>query len=196
VEEILGNGGRAIAWQADVCNRYQAAGMIEQARETFGRIHFLVNAAGTYKHDPIHKLDEWDWRRLIDVNLTGTFFMCQLLGRVMADEGGGVMVNLASTVGFTGTLPEGIAYASSKAGVIGLTKQTALEYAPRNIRVNAVCPANVLEDDMPTPDIARIPLARAGTPEDVANAVLFLCSDAASFITGQTLIVDGGASLV
>jgi NAD(P)-dependent dehydrogenase (short-subunit alcohol dehydrogenase family) len=194
-DEINAAGGRAFPWQADVSNRFQAAGMIETARERFGRIHLLVNAAGAYKHDPMQKLDEWDWRRLLDVNLTGTFFMCQLTGRVMADEGGGVIVNLASTIGYTGTLPEGIGYASSKAGIIGLTKQAALELAPHNIRVNAICPGSILEDDMPPPDPVRIPLVRMGTPEDVANAVLFLCSDAASFITGQTLIVDGGAGL-
>lgn len=194
-DELNAAGGLALAWQADVANRFQAAGMVEKARESFGRVHILVNAAGTFKHDPMLKLDEWDWRRLIDVNLTGTFFMCQLLGRVMGEEGGGVIVNIASTVGYTGTLPEGIGYASSKAGVIGLTRQAALEYAPQKIRVNAVCPGSILEDDMPAPDVARIPLASAGTPQDVASAVLFLCSDAASFITGQTLIVDGGASL-
>jgi 3-oxoacyl-[acyl-carrier protein] reductase len=194
-EEIIAAGGRATAFQGDVCNRFQAAATIETAREAYGRIHILVNAAGVFKAEPMLKLDEWDWRRMVDVNITGAFFCSQLLGRVMADEGGGVIVNIAAAAGLTGTT-ESVGYTAGKAGLIGLTRQTALEYAPHNIRVNAVCPGAVAEDDMPTPDSAKIPLSRAGMLDDVANAVLFLCSDAASFITGQTLVVDGGTSLL
>jgi 3-oxoacyl-[acyl-carrier protein] reductase len=195
-DEIIRAGGAAFGWQADVCNRFQAASIVENARERYGRVHLLVNAAGVYRADPFDKLDEWDWRRMLDVNVTGAFFCSQLMGRVMAEEGGGVIVNVASTVGFTGTLPHGVGYSASKAGLIGLTRQSALELAPKNIRVNAVCPANILEPDMPAPDVSRIPLNRVAQPAEVAHLVLFLCSDAATFITGQTLIVDGGGALL
>ena len=97
--EIEAAGGRALGWQADITNRFQAASLIETARDHFGRIHILVNAAGALNTTPVLRLDEWDWRRLIEVNLTGAFFCSQLLGRVMADEGGGVIVNIASNAG-------------------------------------------------------------------------------------------------
>lgn len=189
-DEIINAGGQAAGWRADVANRFQVGSMIEAARDQFGRVSILVNAAGVYKGGPLAQLDEWDWRRQLDVNLTGAFFCCQLLGRVMADEGGGVIVNIASTAGHPGPLPEGTGYTASKAGMVGLTKQAARELAPSGIRVNAVCPGNIEGDDYgPTQ-------AGAGTPEDVAGVVLFLCSDAAAFITGQAINVDGGESMV
>jgi 3-oxoacyl-[acyl-carrier protein] reductase len=186
-------GGQAIAFRGDVGNRFQAAALIETAREAFGRIHLLVNAAGIFKAEPLKRIDEWDWRRQIEVNITGTFFCTQLLGRVMADEGGGVIVNIASTAGHPHSIEQGIGYVTGKSGVVGLTLQAARELAPDGIRVNAVCPGFIAEDDMPTiPTEPPNALRRAGTPADVADAVLFLCSDAARFITGQALNVDGG----
>ena len=190
-QELLERGVSAIGLPGDVGNRFQVAALIESARERFGKVHILVNAAGVYKPEAITKIDEWDWRRHLDVNLTGAFFCCQLISRVMIDEGTrGAIVNIA-TGAWNGTLPTGLGYIASKAGLVGLTRQAARELAPAGIRVNAVCPSNIADDDTPsdTPAMLGVP----GAPEDVANVVVFLCSEAARFITGQVIHVDGGA---
>ena len=191
-EEIKQQGGQAIAFQGDVSNRFQAAALIETARKAFGQIHILINAAGIYKPEPILKIDEWDWRRQLDVITTGTFFCSQLLGRVMADEGGGCIVNLASTAGYKHSLPQGAGYVAAKSAVVALTSQFARELAPHKIRVNAISTNFIAEPDMPGDDAPQNAMQRTGTPEEVAQVALFLCSDAASFITGQALVVDGG----
>jgi len=195
--EILAAGGKASPWQADVSNRFQVGSLIEAARDTYGKIDLLINAAGVYKVGPMPKVDEWDWRRMLEVNVNGAFFMSQLAGRVMADEGGGVIVNLASTAGHPSPLAEGVAYVTSKSALIGMTKQCAREFAPLGIRVNAVCPGNLPPDDLASaPAQPANAQGRYGTVEDVAGVVLFLCSDAARFITGQAINVDGGESMV
>ncbi|MEO1291200.1 MAG: SDR family NAD(P)-dependent oxidoreductase, partial [Chloroflexota bacterium] len=175
-------------------NRFQVSALIERARDAHGKIDFMVNTAGIFKAEPLSKMDEWDWRRQVEVNLTGTFFCTQLMSRVMVDEGGGAIVNLASTAGHPNPITEGIGYVSSKAGIIGLTKQAAQELAPHNVRVNAVCPAHIDTPDMPASDVPPNAMKRLGTSTDVANVILFLLSDAAQFITGQAINVDGGES--
>ncbi|MDX2075735.1 MAG: SDR family oxidoreductase [bacterium] len=186
-EEIKGMGGRVMAMQGDVCNRFQASALIEATREAFGRVHYLINAAGVYKAGDINGVDEWDWRRQLDVNLTGAFFCSQLIGRVMGDEGGGVILNFASTVH---TLDSGVGYIASKHGLIGMTGQFAREFAPKNIRVNVICVGDIEDNDLPTS--AHNYLGRVGMPEEVADVALFLLSDGATFITGANIPVDGG----
>ncbi|MCL4247225.1 MAG: SDR family oxidoreductase [Anaerolineae bacterium] len=181
-QAIVDAGGRALAWQTDVANRFQVSAMIEGGRDAFGRLDILVNAAGVYKRGGIHAIDEWDWRRILDVNLTGAFFCTQLLSRVMAEEGGGVIINVASDAAYPIALPEGTAYAASKTGMIGMTIQAAHELKAHNIRVNAICPGGVDEEDS-TPARTETPAA----PDMIAPLVLFLCSDDAQLITGQAI---------
>ena len=193
-DAINADGGTAIGFHGDISNRFQVSALIERARDAYGRINFLVNTAGIYKSEEMAGMDEWDWRRQIEVNLTGAFFCTQLMSRVMADEGGGVIVNLASTAGHPNPIEAGVGYVSSKSGLIGLTKQSARELASKNVRVNAVCPAYIDTPDMPTIDNPQNALQRLGKPDDIANVILFLLSDAAQFITGQAINVDGGDS--
>lgn len=189
-DEIIANGGQSLAVQGDVSNRFQASGIIEKTRAKFDRVDILVNAAGVFHAREFTKTDEWDWRRQLDVNLTGTFFFTQLLSRVMIDEQiNGTIINMSNSAWNT-SIQSGVGYVASKAGVIGLTHQTARELGEHSIRVNAVCTSNIEGDDAPMKE--QNILKRIGTPEDVANAVLFLCSDAALFITGQIIYVDGG----
>ena len=190
-EIVAGGGGacaKALACPGDVSNRFQAANLIERARDQFGRISLLVNAAGAGPLErPLLQLDEWDWRRLLDVNLTGAFFCTQLLGRVMAEEGGGVILNVVFS-----TIPDPIpgtvrldnsgrggggdaATAAARAGLLGLTQQSARELAPLGIRVNALCAATDAD------------------PAEAAALALFLCSEAAATLNGQSLQAGAGA---
>lgn len=193
-EHIQAQGGTATPWQADIGNKLFVGPMIEAMRDAFGQIDLVVNTAGVERSGSFLKMDEWDWRKSIEVNLNGAFFVTQLAGRVMADEGGGVIVNLASPAGLGSTRAYPAPYAASKAGVIAMSREAARELAPFGVRVNVVCAANIAEDS-PTDDLSRIPQGRLGRPEEVAGAILFLCSDAAAYITGQTLYVDGGETM-
>ncbi len=200
-DEILARGGQAIEVTADVAKKMQVGPMVEAVQDRWGRLDILVNNAGVEPKASVLTLDEWDWDRTLGVNLKGTFLCTQLVGRLMRDQGGGVIVNIASIAGHKSPLPNASAYCASKAGVVGFTRECAREFAAYHIRVNAVCPGVIVtpmtEKSRSDLDIMRkwmedIPQARLGEPEEVAAAVLFLCSDAASYITGQTLVVDGG----
>jgi NAD(P)-dependent dehydrogenase (short-subunit alcohol dehydrogenase family) len=201
VQSILSAGGRCKPYIFDVAMKMPVQAMIEQVRDDWGSLDILVNNAGVEPHASILEMDEWDWRRTIDVNLSGPFFTIQSAARVMRQQGGGVIVNIASIAGRAHGLRERAAYVASKTGLIGLTREAARELAAYNIRVNAVCPG-VIETEMTAAlrqDEAMlrrwledIPEGRLGRPEDVANLVLFLCSDLAAYLTGQAINVDGG----
>jgi NAD(P)-dependent dehydrogenase (short-subunit alcohol dehydrogenase family) len=201
VEVIQGEGGTVQGFVADVANKMQVQMMIEDVRDAFGRIDILINNAGVEPHASLLALDEYDWDRTLAVNLKGPFLTMQSVGRVMADEGGGVMVNIASIAGRAHGLKDRAAYVASKSGLIGLTREAAREFAAHGIRVNAVCPgvietemtAKLREDEaMMARWLADIPEGRLGLPEDVVGLVMFLCSDAAAYVTGQAINVDGG----
>jgi 3-oxoacyl-[acyl-carrier protein] reductase len=165
------------------------------------QIDILINNAGVEPHKSIVTMDEWDWDRTIDVNLKGAFLCSQSVGRMMRDRDGGAIVNIASIAGRAAGLRDRSAYVAGKAGLIGFTKECAREFAPYHIRVNAVCPGVIItEMTAPLQQNAEqmkkwledIPLGRLGDPADVTGLVLFLCSDAARYITGQAINVDGG----
>jgi NAD(P)-dependent dehydrogenase (short-subunit alcohol dehydrogenase family) len=190
------------AYALDVRDSEEVTEVIDVIAQTLGQIDILVNNAGTGDLRPLHTVDDKLWHRLIDVNLTGTFNLTRAVIPYMLETGGGAIVNNASVSGFAPTRNEA-AYSAAKAGVISLTKSAALEYGP-TVRVNCVAPGHVrtpmtaVWDQMPDafePIAATIPLGRIGEAEEVAEVILFLASDRSSYITGQTLVVDGGAIL-
>lgn len=199
--QITAAGGRCRDYVYDVAKKMPVQAMIEEVRSDWDRIDILVNNAGVEPHAPLLDMDEWDWRRTMDVNLNGPFFTIQSVGRVMREQGGGVIVNIASIAGRAHGLKDRSAYVASKMGLIGLTREAARELAAYNIRVNAVCPG-VIETEMTAAlrqDEAMmqkwledIPQGRLGLPQDVVSLVQFLCSDAAAYLTGQAINVDGG----
>jgi 3-oxoacyl-[acyl-carrier protein] reductase len=200
-DELSALGGQALACQADVANKLAVQSMLIDIEDRWGRIDVLINNAGVEPHKPIVQLDEWDWNRTIDVNLKGAFLCAQSVGRMMQQQGGGVIVNIASIAGRAAGLRDRSAYVASKTGLIGFTKECAREFAAYNIRVNAVCPgviitemtAHLRENEAQMKKwLEDIPLGRLGDPDDVTGLVLFLCSDAARYITGQAINVDGG----
>lgn len=201
VAQIRKAGGRVEDYVADVAKKMPVQNMIEGIVEAWDRIDILINNAGVEPHAPLLDLDEWDWRRTIDVNLTGPFLTMQSVGRVMRELGGGVIVNISSIAGRAYGLKDRSAYVASKTGLIGLTREAARELAAYNIRVNAVCPGVIetemtarLRQDEAMMDrwLQDIPQGRLGLPEDVSGLVMFLCSDAARYINGQAINVDGG----
>lgn len=201
VRRITEAGGRCRDYVYDIAKKMPVQAMIEKVIDDWGRLDILVNNAGVEPHVSLLDMDEWDWRRTMDVNLNGPFFTIQSAGRVMREQGGGVIVNIATIAGRAHGLRDRSAYVASKQGLIGLTREAARELAAYNIRVNAVCPG-VIETEM-TADLRRneamlqkwledIPQGRLGLPDDVASLVLFLCSEAAAYLTGQAINVDGG----
>ena len=194
--------GRAI--QADVSSAQNARAMIEHAVETFGRIDVLCNNAGIGIAAVCHETTEDDWDRVIAVDLRGVFLGCKYAIPHMLAQGGGVICNTSSAAGQVGVLNRA-AYCAAKAGVLGLTKSIAIDYAERGIRCNALVPATVdspwigkIVAQQADPEAqrrlmaARQPIGRMGTPEEIARAALYLCSEDSTFVTGTGLVIDGG----
>jgi 3-oxoacyl-[acyl-carrier protein] reductase len=198
VEEISSNGGKAKAFQANIADFNQAEGLIKQTVEAFGKVDILVNNAGITKDTLILRMKEQDFDSVIDVNLKGTWNCCKHAAKVMSKARQGKIVNISSVVGLIGNAGQ-TNYCASKAGVIGLTKSLARELAKRGVNVNAVAPGFIetkmtesLSDEIKKEYSKNIPLSRLGQGTDIANAVSFLVSDLANYITGQVLNVDGG----
>ena len=193
-------GGRAIGIGADVSDEADSGALIAGTLAEFGRIDVLVNNAGTSVAGPAEDLELSQWRRILDVNLTGPFMCCQHAARAMLGAGGGAIINIASVAAFT-TPPLRISYVAAKAGLVAMTKVMAAEWAPR-IRVNAIAPGYFETDlvaDLMSQGVidraalsARAPYGRLGHPEELARAAVFLASDDAEYIHGVILPVDGG----
>ena len=198
-------GGRALAVRCDVSRAEDVKAALDRAVETFGRLDFALNNAGV--EQPITAtadLREEDWDRIVDINLRGVFLCMRHEIPLMLEQGCGAIVNTSSGAGVKGFAGQG-AYCAAKHGVVGFTRAAALDYAKANIRVNAVCPG-IIETPMMdrfsggTPEgrervIAQEPVGRMGKPEEIASAVLWLCSDAAAFMVGHAMVVDGGQTV-
>ena len=197
-EELRGMDAEVMTVQADVADSAAVRAMIAQVQERFGGIDVLVNNAGAALVKLLTDTSDDEWRSLIDTNLSGMFYCCKAALPAMIRAHSGCIVNIASMWGEVGASCEAV-YSASKAGVIGLTKALAKEVGPSGVRVNAVSPGVIMTDmmaDFGEDDLKalrdEIPLGALGAPEDVASAVLFLASDAARYITGQVLSVNGG----
>jgi len=198
VQKIDDAGYKAIGFKADVTNSEEVSSIFKEINSQFGQIDILVNNAGITKDGLLMKMKEADWDAVINVNLKGTFICTQKISRFMLKKRSGVIINIASVIGLMGNAGQAN-YAASKGGIIALTKSSAKEFASRNIRVNAIAPGFIqteMTKKLPQEIIdnysAAIPLSRMGNAEDVANLCVFLASDEASYITGQTIPVDGG----
>ncbi len=201
VEKIRAAGGEAFAVQADVSQAEDVERLVKATLEGFGRIDILVNNAGIARDNLLLRMKEGDWDAVLDTNLKGVYLCTKAVSKGMLKQRFGVIVNISSVVGISGNAGQAN-YAAAKAGVIGFTKSMAKELAPRGIRVNAVAPGyiatdmtDILPEEVKNEIISHIPLGRVGKPEDVAKTVLFLASPSAGYMTGQTLVVDGGMEM-
>jgi 3-oxoacyl-[acyl-carrier protein] reductase len=197
-QELEGHGRRALAVQGDVTDPAAAEALVKQAIEAFGKVDILVNNAGITRDDLIMRMTPDMFREVLETNLFGAFYATKAVTRPMLKARGGRIVNITSVSGQAGQMGQAN-YSSAKAGLIGLTKATARELASRGITCNAVAPGFVLTEltrnlpeDLQKQIIERTPLGRFGTVEEIADAVAFLVSDEARYITGQVLAVDGG----
>lgn len=198
---IEANGGGALLVQGDISDFEKVSGIVKNVVDTWGRIDILVNNAGITRDNLLLKMSEKDFDEVIATNLKGVFNCTKAVTRLMMKQHSGRIVNMASVVGLMGNAGQAN-YSAAKAGIIGFTKSAAKEFAPRGITVNAVAPgfiATDMTDAIPekikTGLIEKIPMGRIGDPEDVANAVLFLVSEKAAYITGQVISVDGGMAM-
>ncbi|MDD4371980.1 MAG: 3-oxoacyl-[acyl-carrier-protein] reductase [Anaerostipes sp.] len=201
VADIEAAGGRAKAYQGDVSKFDTAKDMMTSVKKEFGSIDILVNNAGITKDNLVLKMSEEEFDQVIEVNLKGTFNCMKHVSRIMLKQRAGHIINMSSVSGVMGN-PGQINYCASKAGIIGMTKSLARELGSRGITVNAVAPGyiqtemtEVLSEDVKESILNTVPLKRMGTTKDIAETVAFLASDKASYITGQTISVDGGMGM-
>lgn len=201
LESIGSMGVKVKAYDCDVSDFEKSGNVITEILADFGRIDFLVNNAGICKDNLVLKMDESDFDAVISVNLKGAFNMIKHTYKMFMKQRSGRIVNMASIVGLNGNAGQAN-YSASKAGLIGVTKSVARELAARNVTVNAIAPGYIdtamtqaLSDKVKDEIAATIPMKRRGKPEDVANVVKFLCSDMASYVTGEVIRVDGGIAM-
>src|SRR3954464_5703302 len=203
-EELRALGVRALGLQADVRNQSEIEAVVDRTRREFGRIDVLVNNSGTVWGATPEDMPLEGWQKVVDVNLTGTFLFSQAAGRVMIEQGGGKIGNIASVMALTGAPPEimnAIAYNTTKGGILSFTRDLACKWAQHGIAVNAIAPgwfpsdlSNSVLSKHEAKMLASIPLRRFGGPDDLKGAVVFLASAASDYVTGQTIVVDGGQS--
>jgi NAD(P)-dependent dehydrogenase (short-subunit alcohol dehydrogenase family) len=202
--EIASFGGHAVFEKADVSRSEDCARVVNRTQSEFGALHILFNNAGITRRADVVELDVAEWDRVMNVNVRSVFLMSKFAIPLLATSGGGSIINTASGWGLAGG-PRAAAYCASKGAVVLLTKAMAIDHGPQNIRVNCICPGDtdtpMLRDEAsqlhtePEPFLAaaaKRPLGRVGRPEEIAQAVLYLASDASSFVTGTAMVVDGG----
>ncbi len=201
VAAIQASGGTAMALACDVTDSHRVNQVVDEVVQVWGGLHILVNNAGITRDNVILRMKDDQWEAVIQVNLRGTFHFMRAAARPMLKGRGGRIINVASVSGLMGN-PGQANYSASKAGVIGLTRTVARELGSRNVTVNAVAPGFIATDmtaglgEQLMEEVKKqTPLGRLGEPQDVADAILFLASDAASFITGHVLVVDGGLAI-
>jgi len=198
VHEICERGGDAIFVKTDVSKASEVEGLMDQTIEFYGRLDYACNNAGTFVMGRLFELSEEEWERTINANLKGIWLSLKYQIPIMLQQKGGVIVNMASMSAIIGN-PGVSIYSASKGGVVALTQSAAIEYAASGIRINAISPGVIstpMVDDIPTPLLEDIqskhPIGRLGKPEEIADAVVWLCSDKASFVTGHNMVIDGG----
>lgn len=205
-EQIQIIGRQALCVQTDVRDNASVEAMVDQALAKFGRIDFLMNNAGIAAWRPAEETSQEEWLNMMDVNLNGVFYCCQAVGKHMISRGAGRIINIASMSGVIVNTPQPqVAYNTSKAAVIHLTKSLAMEWAPHGIRVNAICPGYMAtpmaQPYFEDPKYGGVwmnmtPMHRPGQPEELGPLAVFLASEASSFVTGAAILIDGGYSIM